>query len=205
MGELAKLFNAENRIGADLTVVPVKNWKRGQWFDETGVPWVSPSPNMRNLIEATLYPGLCLIEGTNVSVGRGTDTPFEQFGAPWMDGRGLAAALNARGIPGVRFYPTSFTPASSRFENEPCSGVFVVVTDRRSLQAVRLGVEIASAILKRHANVFDVGKMLRLLGSPGVLERIEAGDDPAQIAASWSNDEGRWRLLRAKYLIYRGE
>jgi uncharacterized protein YbbC (DUF1343 family)/CubicO group peptidase (beta-lactamase class C family) len=203
MGELAQLFNGENKIGADLTVVRAKNWKREQWFDETGVPWVNPSPNMRNLNEATLYPGVCLIEGTNVSVGRGTDTPFEHFGASWMDGRKLAAALNARRIPGVRFYPTTFTPAASKFKDEACSGVFMVVTDRKSLKPVRMGVEIASAIYQQHRKTFEVDKMLRLLGSPKVLERIKSGEDAERIAASWSNDEGRWRLLRAKYLIYR--
>jgi uncharacterized protein YbbC (DUF1343 family)/CubicO group peptidase (beta-lactamase class C family) len=203
LGELARLFNAENKIGADLEVVQVRNWKREQWFDETGVPWINPSPNMRNLNEATLYPGVCLIEYANVSVGRGTDSPFEHFGAPWMDGRRLAAALNARRIPGVRFYPTSFTPTASRFKGEPCSGVFMVVTDRKSLKAVRMGVEIASAIYKQHGNVFEIDKNLRLIGSPRVLERIKAGEDAAQIAASWSNDEGRWRLLRAKYLLYK--
>jgi uncharacterized protein YbbC (DUF1343 family)/CubicO group peptidase (beta-lactamase class C family) len=202
MGELAKLFNAENRIGADLTVVPVRNWRRGQWFDETGVPWVNPSPNMRNLTEATLYPGICIIEYANVSVGRGTDTPFEHFGAPWMDGTKLAAALNARRLPGVRFYPTSFTPSASRFKGERCSGVFMIVTDRSALQAVRLGVEVASAIYKQHPTTFEIDKLLKLLGSARVLERIKAGEDAARIAASWATDEGRWRLLRAKYLIY---
>jgi uncharacterized protein YbbC (DUF1343 family) len=158
---------------------------------------------MRTLNEATLYPGVCLIEGTNVSVGRGTDTPFEHFGAPWMDGRALAATLNARRIPGVRFYPTSFTPTASKFKGEPCSGVFMVVTDRKNLRPVRMGVEIATAVYRQHGTTFEVDKMLRLLGSPRSLERIKSGDDAAQIAASWSNDEGRWRLLRAKYLIYR--
>jgi uncharacterized protein YbbC (DUF1343 family)/CubicO group peptidase (beta-lactamase class C family) len=202
MGELAKLFNAENKIGADLTVVAVKNWKRGQWFDETGVPWVNPSPNMRNLNEATLYPGICIIEGANVSVGRGTDTPFEHVGAPWMDGQKLAAALNARRLPGVRFYPTSFTPDASRYKDERCSGVFMIITDRSSLQAVRLGVEVASAIYKQHPTSFEIDKILRLLGSARALERIKSGEDPARIAASFAADEGRWRLLRAKYLIY---
>ena len=203
MGELGLLFNGENKIGADLEVVQLRNWKREQWFDETGVPWVNPSPNMRTLNEATLYPGICLIEYANVSVGRGTDTPFEHFGAPWMDGRKLAATLNGRGIPGVRFYPTSFTPTAAKFKGEACSGVFMVVTDRDSLQATRMGVEIASAIYKQHGSAFEIDKILRLLGSARVLERIKAGEDAAQIAASWSNDEGRWRLLRAKYLLYR--
>lgn len=202
LGELATLFNAENKIGADLTVVKLRNWTRDEWFDETGVPWVNPSPNMRNLNEATLYPGLCLIEGTNVSVGRGTDTPFEHFGAPWMDGPKLAAALNAKKIPGVRFYPTSFTPASAKFKGEECSGVFVVVTDRLALKSARVGVEIAAAIQKQHGGTFEIDKMLRLLGSAKSLERLKAGDEGAAIAASWAGDEGRWRLLRAKYLLY---
>jgi uncharacterized protein YbbC (DUF1343 family) len=167
------------------------------------VPWVSPSPNMRNMNEATLYPGVCLVEATNVSVGRGTDTPFEHIGAPWIDGTKLAATLNARKLPGIRFYPTSFTPAASKFKGELCSGVFMLVTDRVALRPVRVGVEIAAALRRQHGDTFEIDKMLRLLGSPAVLERIKAGDDPARIAASWSTDEGRWRLLRAKYLIYK--
>jgi uncharacterized protein YbbC (DUF1343 family) len=119
-----------------------------------------------------------------------------------MDGVKLAAALNARHIPGVRFYPTSFTPNASRFKGERCSGVFMIVTDRAAMPAVRLGVEVASAIYKQHQTAFEVDKILRLLGSARVLERIKAGEDPARIAASWATDEGRWRLLRAKYLIY---
>lgn len=203
VGELAQLFNAENKIGADLTVVKVKGWTRGQWFDETGLPWINPSPNMRNLNEATLYPGVCLIESTNVSVGRGTDSPFEHFGAPWMDGRKLAAALNDRRVPGVRFYPTSFTPTTSKFKGEACSGVFMVVTDRDALRPVRMGVEIASAIYRQHGPAFEIDRMPRLLGSTKVLERIKALEDPARITASWTSDEGRWRLLRAKYLLYK--
>jgi uncharacterized protein YbbC (DUF1343 family)/CubicO group peptidase (beta-lactamase class C family) len=202
MGELAKLFNAENKIGADLTVVPLRGWRRELWFDQTGVPWTNPSPNMRNLNEATLYPGVALIEGTNVSVGRGTDSPFEHIGAPWMDGPKLAAALNARRLPGVRFYPTSFTPATSAFKGEACSGVYMLVTDRNTLEPVRLGVEIASAIYKQHGAVFQIDKMLQLLGSAKALEQIKSLDDPARIAASWANDDGRWRAIRAKYLIY---
>ncbi len=131
IGELARLFNGEAAIGADLTVVPMQNWRRGEWFDETGLDWVNPSPNMRNMTEATLYPGLGAIEHTNVSVGRGTDTPFEQVGAPWIDGAALAAALNARALAGVRFYPVTFTPAAgAKLGGEACHGVFLIVTDR---------------------------------------------------------------------------
>ena len=146
LGELAKLFNAENKIGADLTVVAMKNWRRDDWFDDTALPWVNPSPNMRNMNEAALYTGIGAIEGTNLSVGRGTDTPFEHVGAPWIDGVQLADALNARAIPGVRFYPVRFTPASSKYANEECQGVFIIVTDRAALRPVRVGVEIASAL-----------------------------------------------------------
>jgi hypothetical protein len=127
LGELAQLFNGENKIGADLTVVPLNGWRREHWFDETGLPWVNPSPNMRSVIQATLYPGIGAIEATNLSVGRGTDTPFEHVGAPWIDGTRLAGELNARNIDGICFYPESFTPTSSKFKGEACQGVFIVV------------------------------------------------------------------------------
>jgi uncharacterized protein YbbC (DUF1343 family) len=203
VGELARLFNGENRIGADLEVVEVKGWRREAWFDETGVPWVNPSPNMRNMNEATLYPGLGFIEGASVSVGRGTDTPFEQVGAPWADGVTLAAALNARRLPGIRFYPTSFTPDSSKFKGERCQGVFLMITDRNAMRPLQVGVELASALYRQGGDKLELEKSLRLIGSPAVLARIKSGDDPAQIVAGWANDEGRFRLLRAKYLIYR--
>ena len=145
LGELARLFNGENKIGAHLTVVAMKNWDRNRWFDDTGLPWINPSPNMRNLLQATVYPGVGAIESTNISVGRGTDTPFEQIGAPWVDGVQLAESLNARAIPGVKFYPVRFTPLSSKYAKEECQGVFLVVTDRQALRPVRLGVELAAA------------------------------------------------------------
>jgi uncharacterized protein YbbC (DUF1343 family)/CubicO group peptidase (beta-lactamase class C family) len=202
MGELAKLFNGENRIGADLVVVPLKNWRREQWFDQTGLPWINPSPNMRNLLQATLYPGVGAIEGTNLSVGRGTDTPFEQLGAPWIDGVQLSDALNARRLPGVSFYPVRFTPASSKYANEECQGVFMIVTDRLALRPVRLGVEIAAVLHKLYGSRFDLEAAERLLGSKDALTRIRAGDGPEAIAVSWAAGEARWRLVRAKYLLY---
>lgn len=202
LGELARLFNAEKKIGADLTVVAMRNWRRDAWFDESGLMWVGPSPNMRNLYAATLYTGLASFESANISVGRGTDTPFEHIGAPWIDGVRLAEALNARAIPGVRFYPEQFTPTSSKFAKEPCQGVFVVVTDRNAVRPVRVGVEIASALLKLFPGKFEVDSALRLFGSAAGLTRLKSGDDPAAIAAGWSGGEARWRLLRAKYLLY---
>jgi uncharacterized protein YbbC (DUF1343 family) len=203
LGELAQLFNAENKIGAKLTVVTARNWRREAWFDETGLPWVNPSPNMRNLIQATLYPGIGAFEGTNLSVGRGTDTPFEQIGAPWIDGVALAEALNARRIPGIRFYPVRFTPTASKFANEACQGVFAIVTDREALRPVRVGVEIAAALHKLHGARFELERSDRLFGSKDGISRIRAGEDPAAVAQSWSAGEGRWRLLRNKYLLYR--
>ena len=202
LGELAKLFNAENKIGADLTVVAMKNWRRDDWFDDTALPWVNPSPNMRNMNEAALYTGIGAIESTNLSVGRGTDTPFEHVGAPWIDGVQLADALNARAIPGVRFYPVRFTPASSKYANEECQGVFIIVTDRAALRAVRVGVEIASALSRLYPAQFQLDLAARLLGSREALARIKTGDDPAVIAASFGQAEARWRLLRSRYLLY---
>jgi len=202
LGELARLFNAENKIGADLTVVAMKNWRRDEWFDDTSLPWINPSPNMRNMNEAALYPGVGAIEGTNISVGRGTDTPFEQVGAPWIDGVQLADTLNARSIPGVRFYAVRFTPSSSKFANQECQGVFIIVTDRSALRPVRVGLEIASALYKLHPSDYQLDAAGRLFGARETLGKVKMAEDPAAIAASWSAVEAKWRLLRSKYLLY---
>jgi uncharacterized protein YbbC (DUF1343 family)/CubicO group peptidase (beta-lactamase class C family) len=203
VGELARLFNGENRIGADLSVIALRNWARDAWFDETGLPWVNPSPNMRNLIQATLYPGIGAIETTNLSVGRGTDTPFEQIGAPWIQAPALADALNARQIPGVKFYPVRFTPTTSKYAGEECQGVFMIVTDRARLRSVRLGIEVAAMVHKLYGSKFELDGAERLFGSREGLDRVRSGDDPASIAASWAAAEARWRQLRAQYLLYR--
>jgi len=203
IGELARLFNGEKAIGADLTVVPMRNWRRESWYDETGLLWVNPSPNMRNMLAATVYPGIGAIEGTNISVGRGTDTPFEHIGAPWIKGPALAAALNARGIPGVRFYPVAFTPApGAKLGGQACQGVFIVVADRERLRPVRLGLEVAAALSTLYGSEFKLEDAAYLLGSRAAIARIRNGDDPAAIASSWSADEAKWRLTRAKYLLY---
>jgi uncharacterized protein YbbC (DUF1343 family)/CubicO group peptidase (beta-lactamase class C family) len=203
LGELAQLFNEEQKIGASLSVIPMANWRRDFWYDDTALAWINPSPNMRNLNQAALYPGIGAIEYSNISVGRGTDQPFEQIGAPWIDGRALARALNARELPGVRFYPVAFTPASSKFNGEQCQGVFMVITNRAALQPVRLGLEVAAALWKLHGNAYRMENTDRLLGSTTMLERVRTGDDPARVAASWAEAEARWRLLRAKYLLYK--
>ena len=202
IGEFARLAAAERKIPVKLTVVPLDGWERGRWFDETGLPWVNPSPNIRSVTQALLYSGIGLLEATNLSVGRGTDTPFEHIGAPWIDGARLAETLNARGLAGVRFYPVSFTPASSKFAGELCGGVFIVITDRQAVRPVRVGVEIAAALLKLFPGRLQINDAARLFGSTDGLRRLAAGEDPAAIAASWGAAESRWRLLRAKYLLY---
>ena len=202
LGELALLFNGEKKIGADLTVVEMKHWSRDDWFDATGLSWVNPSPNMRNMVAASLYTGIGAVEASNVSVGRGTDSPFEVLGAPWIDGPRLAAELNGRALPGVRFYPLDFTPTASKFASEVCHGVFMIVTDRERLHPVRVGFEVASALYRMFPGAFEVDRAGRLFGADAV-RRIRSGEDPEAVATAWVRAESAWRLLRAKYLRYR--
>jgi len=202
IGELALLFKGENSIDVDLDVVKMKGWQRKDWFDHTGLPWVNPSPNIRNLIQAILYPGIGAIEETNISVGRGTDTPFEQIGAPWIDGVRLAAELNTRTIPGVSFYPVKFVPTSSKYAGEECQGVFLLVTNRQALQPVRLGLEITATLHRLYPEEFSLEAATSLLGSEKVFALIQAGEEPARVAESWLVAEARWRNLRKGYLLY---
>ena len=203
LGELAKMFNAERHIGARLDVVAVEGWQPGDWFDSTGLQWVNPSPNLRSLTEATLYPGVALIEGTNVSVGRGTDTPFEVVGAPWIKSRELAAYLNGRGIQSVRFVPIVFTPSASNFAGEPCEGVNLIVLDRNTLDSPELGIELASALHKLYPNDFKLERMADLLVNQAVFEAIGAGEDPRRIAEDWQERLEGFVRLREKYLLYK--
>ena len=202
IGELAKLYNGERRINANLTVVPVKGWMRGDWFDSTGLEWVNPSPNLRNLEQAILYPGVALIEGTNVSVGRGTDTPFQVIGAPWVKGKQLAAYLNARLIAGVRFVPTEFTPTSSTYSGQLCGGVSIILTNRETLDAAELGVELASALHKLYPQQFELAKMSALLVNQAALQGLQNGEDPRRIAEDWRDGLDRFMQVRVKYLLY---
>jgi uncharacterized protein YbbC (DUF1343 family) len=203
IGELGTMMNAERKIGADLRVIKMEGWSRSMWFDETGQTWVNPSPNMRSLTEATLYPGIGLLETTNVSVGRGTDTPFEVVGAPWIDGRKLAAYLNSRSIRGVRFVPVRFRPRASVFKDEECGGINVVITNRDEFNSVRTGYEIAAALRKNYPADWQVDKYARLLVNSEVLEAVKRGDTPQMIenAAAAKNDEFARR--RALYLLYK--
>jgi len=202
LGELARLFNTERGIGADLEVVAMRGWRRAAWFDQTGLTWVNPSPNMRNLHQALLYPGIGAIEGGNLSVGRGTDTPFEQIGAPWIDGVDLARELNAQRLPGIRVYPLRFTPTSSRFAGELCEGVFFVITDRALFRPVRLGLELAATLHRLYGDRFDLDALAGLFGSRDTLERVRAGEPTWEIAAGWARGEADWRRLVFPYLLY---
>lgn len=203
LGELGKLFNEERKIGAKLTIVEMKGWSREAWWDETMLMWVNPSPNMRNLTQATLYPGIGAVEYANLSVGRGTDAPFERIGAPWIDGVQLAEALNARSLPGIRFYPIVFTPTSSVFKDEECQGVYFIVTDRSALRPVRVGLELVSALSRLFPGKLDLKRTATLYGSADQLARAMTGEDPEQLSAQWASDEVNWRTLRSKYLLYR--
>jgi len=203
MGELAQMFHAERGLKAKLTVVPMEGWQRGDWFDSTGLAWVNPSPNLRSLTEATLYPGVGLIEGANVSVGRGTDTPFELVGAPWIKGRELAAYLNGRGIAGVRFVAVSFTPSASVYNGQRCEGVNIVLTDRNGFDGPELGIELASALRKFYAADFKLDRITELLVNQGVYDALVAGEDPRRIAQDWQEDLEKFQRMRQKYLIYK--
>ena len=203
VGELAEMFNAENHLGVKLKVIKMKDWRRSDWYDETGLPWINPSPNLRNLVEVTLYPGVALVEGANLSVGRGTDTPFEILGAPWVDGKKLAAYLNERKIQGVRFLPIDFTPRDYRFAGKVCSGVQINLLDREALDAPEMGVEIAAALYKLFPKDFQLGDTLSLIGSRVVLDDIKRNRDPRRIAYHWEQDDlSAFRKARAKYLLY---
>ena len=203
MGELAQMFNAERHIDARLRVIPMDGWIRGDWFDSTGLTWVNPSPNLRSPTENVLYPGVGLIEGTNVSVGRGTDTPFELLGAPWMHAQELAGYLNARNISGVRFVPTTFTPSSSWYSGQKCEGVNLVLLDRNALDSPELGVELASALHKLYPDQFHLEKMNDLLLNQSVLDAIGEGEDPRRIAQDWQDGLDKFQQIRQKYLIYK--
>ena len=202
IGELAKLYNTEKHINANLTVVPMKGWMRGDWFDSTGQVWVNPSPNLRSLEEAALYPGVALLEGTNVSVGRGTGTPFELIGSPWIDSQELAGYLNARNIAGVRFVPTIFTPISGTYARQQCNGIHIMLTDRETLDAPELGIELAAALHKLSPLGFDMVRMNQLLVNKAVFTALQAGEDPRRIAVDWRDGIDQFMQVRTKYLIY---
>ena len=213
VGELARLFNEEFGIGCDLIVIPMKGWTRSQWFDETGLPWVMPSPNMPTLDTAIVYPGACLFEGTNLSEGRGTTRPFELMGAPWIDPHRLIAELGREDLPGVRFRPVSFQPAFQKFAGQLCGGIQQHIVDRESYRPVRTGLAIIKVARRLWPREFDWRpppyeyEMKRpaidvLTGTSLVREQIEAGAPLADIEGEWQSDLTRFQELRSRYLLY---
>ncbi|HYK34474.1 exo-beta-N-acetylmuramidase NamZ domain-containing protein [Alloacidobacterium sp.] len=203
MGELARYFNRERELNAPLTVVKMQGWQRGDWYDSTGLAWVNPSPNLRDLEEATLYPGLGLVETTNISVGRGTDTPFEIFGAPWIDGRKLAQYLNHRFLPGVRFVPVDFTPQKPYpYAGEVCHGVRVMLLDRNILDAPELGIEVAAALHRLYSQDYKLERINTLLANKHVLKELMSGIDPSRIAEDWRASLEQFEAKRKMALLY---
>ncbi len=202
IGELARFYNSERGINAKLQVIPMEGWQRGDWLDSTGVLWINPSPNIHSLTEAVLYTGMGILEATNVSLGRGTDTPFELLGAPWIHSRELAAYLNERAISGVRFVPTEFTPSTSVYAQQKCGGVNIIITDRNALDAPEVGIEIASALHALYPQQFEMQNLDNLMLNKATFDAISAGQDPRRVWMDWVEAIERFMPIRAKYLLY---
>lgn len=202
IGELARMLNAERGIGARLTVVPMGNYRRRLWYDETGLAWINPSPNLRSVDEATLYAGVGLIEGANVSVGRGTPSPFEVVGAPWLEADRFASYLASRGIAGIHVEPAEFTPEADRYAGQLCRGVRLKLTDRTRFDAAALGLELAAALHRLYPEKFTLDATRSLIGSPAVFDALKSGTDPRDLPALWKSELRAFRAVRAKYLLY---
>jgi uncharacterized protein YbbC (DUF1343 family) len=203
-GELARLFQKERKLEQlKLTVVACEGWERKQPWDTTSLVWVNPSPNMRSLTQAWLYPGIGLLETTNVSVGRGTDTPFEVIGAPWLDGVRLADALRAQAIPGAAFVPIEFTPTGSKFANQKCGGINVIITDRNKYEPVRTGFEIAVQLRKLHPDAWEAKGFLRLLGNQETFDAVLNGKSAEEVTATASKGVEEFQQRRAAVLLYK--
>lgn len=203
-GELAAMVNGERNLSAELHVVQMKDWQRGDWWDTTSLTWVDPSPNMRSLNAATLYPGVAMLEASkNLSVGRGTDSPFEQIGADWIDGAQLSGFLNSRMIPGVRVYATRFRPIDSNFKGHTIEGVRFVITDRNSFDATRFGLEIGFALQKLFPGKIDWDVNQRLIGNHAVIKAGKDGVDPRTIVDNMAESVKDFVAKRGKYLIYK--
>jgi uncharacterized protein YbbC (DUF1343 family) len=203
IGELAQLFNSENHIGADLHVIAMKNWHRNYFFESTGIKWIPPSPNLRTTKGSILYPGIEILQNAGVSVGRGTQTPFEEFGAPWLSGDEVAAALNERHLPGVHFAAQPFIPIAGLYSGQRCGGVAIRVTDRFTARSMRTGLEIAAILQKLYPKQFDPEKLLLLVGNSGTIQQLQSGAPPEKIVASWSDSLSAFEQVRRKYFLYK--
>jgi uncharacterized protein YbbC (DUF1343 family) len=202
IGELAQFFNTENHINAELHVIPMRNWHRNYFFESTGIRWIPPSPNLRTLKGSIVYPGLEILQSAGVSVGRGTETPFEEFGAPWMRGDEVADALNARHLPGLRFVNQPFIPVIGLYSGQRCGGVGVRITDRQAVRAMRLGIEVAAILRKMYPEKFDVEKLITLIGNAETIRQLQVGTAPEQIVEGWLTDLSAFDKVRKKYLLY---
>jgi uncharacterized protein YbbC (DUF1343 family) len=202
VGELARMFNAELQLGLELEVVPAQNWRRSAFYDETGLPWVNPSPNMRSLTQALLYPGIGLLETTNLSVGRGTDTPFEVIGAPWLDGILLARELNGARLAGVAFVPVTFTPEASKFAGRRCGGVNIIITNRSRFRPLRTGLEIARRLRRLYPETWQAADYSRLLGNDAVLQALLQGNTTAEIESLCQKELAAFLRRRSPFLLY---
>ncbi len=202
IGELAQLLNTENHINVDLHVIRMKNWHRNYFFESTGIRWIPPSPNLRTIKGSILYPGLEILQNAGVSVGRGTEAPFEEFGAPWINGEEIAEQLNEKNLPGLRFANQPFIPVSGLYAGQRCGGVGIKVTDRGAVRSMRMGLEIAAVLLKKYPTNFDVSKIVDLLGNDETVRQLQAGTAPEQIVASWAKDLAAFDVIRRKYYMY---
>jgi uncharacterized protein YbbC (DUF1343 family) len=207
VGEIARFINGEYNVGAQLTVIPAEGWRSSMWFDETGLPWINPSPNIRSLEAALNYSGLVLSEATNLTVGRGTDAPFSYLGAPWLDTRTLLQRVSRYTIAGVRLDSTSFVPQGEGwvpFRGERVRAVRIHVTDRNQLQPVWLTLVLLSEIKRLHPNDFKVTNegMTQMLGSRWAREAFDRGDDPRTIWARWESELKEWAAVRSRYSLY---
>jgi uncharacterized protein YbbC (DUF1343 family) len=203
IGELAQLFNEENHIQCDLHVIPMKNWRRNYFYEETGLRWLPPSPNLRTLKGSVLYPGLEILQNGGVSVGRGTEAPFEELGAPWMHGEDVAARLNDRHIAGVRFVAADFIPVAGLDAAERCGGVAIRVLDKHAVRSMTMGIEIASILRQLYPDHFDVQKMLLLVGNDQTIRQLQDGAPASEIVKGWDADLKAFDPVRRKYLLYK--
>jgi uncharacterized protein YbbC (DUF1343 family) len=202
MGELALLFDADLHLGTRLEIVRMQGWRRGELYDATGLPWVDPSPNLRSTTEMLLYPGVALLEATNVSVGRGTDSPFEVVGAPWIHGDALAAALTALALPGMTFTATTFTPAASPHKGLTCGGVRIAITNRSDFEPIRMGLALATQLHALYAKDWHESDIGRMLAFPPAESALREGKAVAEIEATWANELALFKAKREKYLVY---
>src|SRR6266566_4204107 len=203
IGELAQFFNSENHINADLHVIAMKNWHRNYFFESTGLRWIPPSPNLRTMKGSIAYPGLEILQNAGVSVGRGTEAPFEEFGAPWIDGEKVAAALDTIHLPGLRFVAQPFIPVSGLYAGRRCGGVAIRIVDRAAVRAMRMGLEIAILLEKMYPENFDASKSIALLGNAETVQKLKDGVPAADIVISWQPAVTEYDKTRRRYFLYK--